>query len=73
MRKTCLDAVHELARRDSRVIFIGSDLGAGVLDDFKREMPERFFMEGIAEAHIIGMAAGLAQRRDLSCCEVIAR
>ena len=61
MRKTCLDAVHELARRDSRVIFIGSDLGAGVLDDFKREMPERFFMEGIAEAHIIGMAAGLAR------------
>jgi hypothetical protein len=26
----------------------------------KREMPERFFMEGVSEQHIIGMAAGLA-------------
>ena len=26
----------------------------------KQEMPERFFMEGVAEANIIGMMAGLA-------------
>jgi transketolase len=26
----------------------------------KKEMPERFFMEGVSEQHIIGMAAGLA-------------
>lgn len=60
MRETCLTMVHELARRDPRVVFIGSDLGAGVLDGMRREMPERFFMEGICEANIIGMAAGLA-------------
>jgi len=35
-------------------------LGPGVLGDFKKNIPERFFMEGIAEQHIIGMAAGLA-------------
>jgi len=60
MRKTALDCVYELAKRDERVVFIGSDLGVGVLDDMKREMPKRFFMEGVSEQHIIGMAAGLA-------------
>ena len=60
MRQTCLAQVHELARRDPRVVFIGSDLGAGTLDGFRAEFPERFFMEGVSEANIIGMAAGLA-------------
>ncbi len=52
--------VHELARRDPRVIYVGSDLGAGTLDAMKAELPERFFMEGVSEANLIGMAAGLA-------------
>ena len=60
MRKTSLNTIHELAKEDERVVFIGSDLGAGVLDEFKTNIPERFFMEGIAEQHIIGMAAGLS-------------
>lgn len=60
MRQTCLAQVHELARRDPRVVFIGSDLGAGTLQAFREEFPERFFMEGVSEANIIGMAAGLA-------------
>ena len=60
MRKTSLDHIYQLAQQDERVIFIGSDLGPGVLSDFKHNIPERFFMEGIAEQHIIGMAAGLA-------------
>ena len=61
MRNTCLKEIYQLAKRDPRVVFIGSDLGAGVLDEFKAEMPERFFMEGIAEQNIIGMAAGMAR------------
>jgi len=60
MRKTCLDCVYELAKEDDRIVFIGSDLGSGTLDAFQREMPERFFMEGISEAHLVGMAAGMA-------------
>jgi transketolase len=60
MRKTCLDMVYELARTDKRVLFIGSDLGIGTLKQFKAEMPDRFFMEGVSEANIIGVAAGLA-------------
>lgn len=60
MRRTCIDKVHSLAKRDERVIFIGSDLSPGLLDDMKNEMPERHFMEGVQEANVIGMAAGLA-------------
>lgn len=60
MRKTCLDMVYELARQDERIVFIGSDLGIGTLNKFKVEMPDRFFMEGVSEANLIGMAAGLA-------------
>ena len=52
--------IYELAKKDERVIFIGSDLGPGVLKDFRENIPERFIMEGIAEQYIIGMAAGLA-------------
>ena len=60
MRRTCLDMVYELAKRDPRVVFIGSDLGSGVLADFRAEFPDRFFMEGVSEANMIGMSAGLA-------------
>ncbi len=60
MRKACLDNVHLLAKRDPRVVFIGSDLGTGVIEGMQREFPERYFMDGIYEANIIGMAAGLA-------------
>lgn len=60
MREACLNEVYRLAKDDPRIVFIGSDLGYGTLRKFKEEMPDRFYMEGIAEAHIIGMAAGLA-------------
>jgi transketolase len=60
MRKTCLDWVYKLAKQDPRVVFIGSDLSPGLLDEMKQEMPERWFMEGIAEQNVVGMAAGMA-------------
>src|ERR1700729_721618 len=60
MRKACLDWVYKLAKEDPRVVFIGSDLSPGLLDEMKREMPERWFMEGVAEQNVVGMAAGMA-------------
>ena len=60
MRKTCLNMVYELAKQDERIVFIGSDLGPGLLDEMKHKMPDRWYMEGVAEQNIIGMAAGLA-------------
>ena len=60
MRKTCVDMVHTLAKRDERVVFIGSDLSPGLLNEMKQEFPERHYMEGISEANFVGMAAGMA-------------
>jgi len=60
MREACLEQVYALAKIDPRITFIGSDLGVGTLRNFKEEMPDRFYMEGISEAHVVGMAAGLA-------------
>lgn len=60
MRRTILKGVHELAKRDPRVVFIGSDISRRDLGAFVEEMPERCLMEGVYEGHIVGMAAGLA-------------
>ncbi len=62
MRKRCIDMVYELAKKDPRVVFIGSDLSPGLLGEMKKEFPDRYFMEGINEANVMGMAAGLAMR-----------
>ncbi len=60
MRETCIKMVHELAKLDERVVFIGSDLSPGLLKDMKAQYPDRYYMEGVYEQNIIGMAAGLA-------------
>ncbi|MDC0335706.1 transketolase [Pseudodesulfovibrio sp.] len=60
MRKKCLEMVHELARRDERIFFVGSDLGFGTLKEMQEELPDRFIMEGICEQNAVGLAAGLA-------------
>ncbi|MBE8246527.1 transketolase, partial [Leptospira borgpetersenii serovar Ballum] len=43
-----------------RVVFIGSDLGSGVLDAMKQNIPDRFYLQGGIEQHIVGLSAGLA-------------
>lgn len=60
MRDTCLNEIYKLAQKDKRVVYIGSDLSPNTLLDCRRDFTDRFFMEGISEAHIVGMAAGLA-------------
>lgn len=72
MRKTCLDTLYKLAIEDERIFFIGSDLGVGTLSEFKNEIPERFFMEGISEANIIGVASGLAMEGKIVYVNTIA-
>ena len=58
MRKTVLAWVEKLANDPNRLHWFGS--GAGTLENMKINHPDRFFMEGVSEQHIIGMAAGLA-------------
>ena len=60
MRPACVNKVFELAKRDPRVTYIGSDLDPPITKRMKDEMPGRAWMEGVSEQHIVGMAAGLA-------------
>jgi transketolase len=51
----------ELGRTNPKVVALTADLkGSLKMDEFAAEHPERFFECGIAEANMIGMAAGLA-------------
>jgi 1-deoxy-D-xylulose-5-phosphate synthase len=55
------EALVELAAVDDRVIGITAAMAGGTgLDLLKERMPDRFFDVGIAEAHAVGFAAGLA-------------
>lgn len=51
----------ELGRKNPLVVALCADLtGSLKMDAFEKEFPERFFQVGIAEANMIGIAAGLA-------------
>jgi len=51
----------EAGRKDSRVVALTADLkGSLKMDAFAAEFPERFIQCGIAEANMVGAAAGLA-------------
>jgi len=51
----------EAGKADSRIVALTADLkGSLKMGDFAAEFPERFIQCGIAEANMIGVAAGLA-------------
>ncbi len=72
MRKTALNEIYQLAKKDQRVVFFGSDIGAGTLAQFQEEMPDRYFMEGVSEANLIGVMAGLAMNGKIPYLNTIA-
>ena len=60
MRNQFLKSLYKIALKNRKILFVGSDLGANVLDDMKKKIPTQFFMEGVSEQYMIGMSAGLA-------------
>jgi transketolase len=52
--------LHELGKKNPNVVALCADLtGSLKMDAFKKDFPERFFQIGIAEANMMGMAAGM--------------
>ncbi|MCU0442398.1 MAG: transketolase family protein [Bacteroidia bacterium] len=52
--------LHELGKQNPNVVALCADLtGSLKMDAFQKDFPERFVQVGIAEANMIGMAAGL--------------
>ena len=55
------EIAEEIARRDERIVCFTAAMVTGVkLEHFARDFPRRFFDVGIAESHMLTMAAGLA-------------
>jgi transketolase len=53
--------LHELGKQNDRVVGLCADLtGSLKMDAFRDAFPDRFFQVGIAEANMMGLAAGLA-------------
>src|SRR3989440_3249954 len=54
------DGIVEVARKNKNIVALTADLaGSMKLQQFIKEFPERFFQVGIAEANMMGIAAGL--------------
>ncbi len=54
------DGIVEVARKNGNVVALTADLAGSLkLQQFMKEFPERFIQVGIAEANMIGIAAGL--------------
>lgn len=53
--------LHELGKKNSKVVALCADLtGSLKMDAFKKEFPDRFYQIGIAEANMMGLAAGMS-------------
>ncbi len=61
MRDALAEALLELGERDRRIVVIGADTSVSIKTSlFGDKFPDRFFNVGIAEANMVGIAAGLA-------------
>lgn len=60
MRNAFAAEITELARADERVVLLSGDIGNRLFDQFRDHCPGRYINCGIAEANMIGVAAGLA-------------
>ena len=60
MRNAFADEITRLGAVDPRVVLLSGDIGNKLFDGFKAHSKERFYNCGVAEANMMGVAAGLA-------------
>lgn len=60
-RDVLIASIIDLAEKDERIVFLDADLSSCIgSTKFEKRFPERFFNCGIAEANMVGVAAGLS-------------
>ena len=72
MRNAFADEITKLALADPRIVLLAGDIGNRLFDKFKEAAPDRFYNCGVAEANMVGMAAGLAMCGLRPVCYTIA-
>lgn len=60
MRNAFAQELFELATTDPRLVLLSGDIGNRMFDNYKTAFPSRFYNCGVAEANMMGIAAGLA-------------
>ena len=60
MRNHLVAELEKLAQKDERICLFTGDLGFGVLDNFAKLYPDRFFNAGISEQNMTTVACGMA-------------
>jgi transketolase len=60
MRNAFADEVTKLSMDDSRIVLLSGDIGNKLFDKFKEQSGKNFFNCGVAEANMMGVAAGMA-------------
>ena len=59
MRNAFADELTKLSDTDARVVMLSGDIGNRLFDKFRAKHPNRFFNCGVAEANMMGVAAGM--------------
>ncbi len=60
MRNAFADEITQAVQEDTSLVLLSGDIGNRLFDKFKQAAGDRFFNCGVAEANMIGMAAGMA-------------
>lgn len=60
MRNAFADELTKLARQNDKVVLLSGDIGNKLFDNFKKIDERRFYNCGVAEANMMGVAAGMA-------------
>ena len=60
MRNAFADEITRLAGEDNRLVLLSGDIGNRLFNKFRAQAPDRFYNCGVAEANMMGTAAGMA-------------
>ncbi|TRZ96050.1 1-deoxy-D-xylulose-5-phosphate synthase [bacterium] len=72
MRTAFINTLEEIAKKDRNIFLLTADLGFITFDGFRMSYPDRFINVGVAEANMIGIAAGLAlSGKNVYCYSII--
>lgn len=72
MRNAFADEITKIAQQREDVVLLSGDIGNRLFDKFKDVAPGRFFNCGVAEANMVGVAAGMAASGFRPVCYTIA-
>lgn len=72
MKTAFVRTLEELSQKENNLLVLTADLGFKLFDNFKAGSTDRFYNAGVAEANMIGIAAGLSLcGRNVYCYSII--